>query len=889
MRRRLDHGAALARIVELAEAPREGALVVVGEPGIGKTQLLEEACQALGGSVVLVRANPAERGFPLSGFSAIAAAVNDRRAVEFGGRFSLRSAEQGQLFAAAHDVLGMLRGLRLPSTVVLVDDADALDDDSRRLLGLMAERLAGTGLRLVLAAQEVAPRSPFGGSEVVELAALDPEAAMELGRVTTEVDDGTLRLLARLSAGNPTELREQLLGADRDELAGRTGLLLPLQPKTELALAAQRTLARLQPDERRALDDIALAPQLHLGVLGGAPGGQNASAPDALDDLMSDGLLLVRAGTVRVRDPRLRAHLFWSMSGRARRQRHHALAVLHEPLDDRLAVWHRSQEQADAAAGEELLRAAVAFAEEGDGDVAMEFAERAVRLAVPHGRSDPLLVSLAERLVLHGDFEAANRYLGFARLDAASPAETTRAAMVRVGAGALAGTPLGDGEVAAIAMVHGAQAPDGSVALLAAAAALRAEQWELGASRTLLAQAGAISEPLAPPTRSLLHAVETMVEAHDGRSPGAVAALDSTLLQRPTLALLQARSLIWGEEHASARLLLASLMAFPRSGEPLWSDAARVLSIDNEIAAGDYRTARLLIEAPFTVRTDPGSALQALLAAWHRVSLDEADADGAEPQLLLEESMHRALRESNPALQARTAALHAGFALLRDDPEETLRQGLVLGRLRRLGGPEHQLRHVGDSIEAALRLGLTARANEEIAAFRQRHARRPSRWGRQLLLRLRAQTSSGAASVPLFQSAVEAFEPGDSPYELGRTQLAFAERLGQLGMADDERMVRAAAVAAFDGAGAVGWSARAAGGASDPIAAPIEVRLTGEEIEIVRLVQRGARNREIADALFLSVRTVEQRLTRIYRTLGIASRAQLGSALASTAMRGIGA
>jgi len=885
MRHRLDRRAALARIVELAEAPREGALVVVGEPGIGKTQLLEDACQALEGSVVLVRANPAERGFPLSGFSAIAAAVNDRRAVEFGGRFSLRSAEQGQLFAAAHDVLGMLRGLRLPSTVVLIDDADALDDDSRRLLGLMAERLAGTGLRLVLASQEVAPRSPFGGSEVVELAALDPEAAMDLGRATAEVDEGTLRLLARLSAGNPTELREQLLSADHDELAGRTGLHLPLQPKTALALAAQRTLARLQPDERRALDDIALAPQLHLGVLGAAPGGENASAPDVLDDLMSDGLLLVRAGTVRIRDPRLRAHVYWSMSGRTRRQRHHALAVLHEPLDDRLAAWHRSQEQADPASGEELLQAAVAFAEEGDGDVAMEFAERAVRLAVPHGRSDPLLVSLAERLVLHGDFDAANRYLGFARLDAASPAETTRAAMVRVGAGALAGAPLGDGEVAAIAMVHGAQAPDGSVALLAAAAALRAEQWELAASRALLAQAGAITEPLAPPTRSLLLAVETMVEAHDGRSPGTAAVLDRTLLQQPILALLQARSLIWGEEHAAARLLLASLMAFPRSSEPLWSDAARMLSIDNEIAAGDHRTARLLIEAPFAVRADPDSALQALLAAWHRVSLDDADAVAP----LLEESMHRALRESNPALQARTAALHASFALLHGDPEETLRQGLVLGRLRRLGGPEHQLRHVGDSIDAALQLGLAARANEEIAAFRQRHARRPSRWGRQLLLRMRAQTSSGAASVPLFQSAVEAFEPGDSPYELGRTQLAFAERLRQLGMAEDERMVRAAAVAAFDGAGAVGWSARAVGGASEPAAAPSEARLTGEELEIVRLVQRGARNREIADALFLSVRTVEQRLTRIYRTLGIASRAQLGSALASTAMRGIGA
>lgn len=884
MRRRLEHAAVLARIVELAEAPREGALVVVGDPGSGRSQLLAEAERSLAGSAVLIRSNPAERAFPLSGLSAVAAAVGDRRAIELGGRFSLRSGD-GRVFAAAHDVLALLRGLRLPPTVLLVDDADVLDEESRQLLGLMAERLAGTGLRLVLAVEEVAPRSSFGGTETVELAPLEIPAALALGHATATVEEGTLRLLVQQSAGNPTELREQLLELDPEVLAGRTGVQLPLQPRTGLPAALRRSLGRLRADERRLLEDIALAPRMHLGAVGAGPApGERGDGTAVLDDLLSDGLLLVRGGCVRIRDPRLRAHVHWSMSGRDRRQRHHALAALHEGLDDRLRVWHGSQEDSGAGTDEALLRAARGFAAEGDVDAASELAERALRLTEPHGRAEPMLVDLAERLLLHGALDAANRYLGFARPHDAGPREAIRAAAIRVAAGALSGAPLADAEVVATAMVHGGAAPDGAVSLLAVAAALRAERWELEASRTLLARADELAVGVGEPAQRLLRAVERTVDAHDGRVDGRTTALDRDLLQHPPLALLRARSAVWSEDHAGARLVLASLMAFPRTSEPLWGECARLVAIENEIASGDHRAARQLIDAPLAVHGTANGALQTLLAAWYRVSLDEEEAAAA----LLEEAADRALQEADPSLQARTAAVRGAYALLHEDPEETLRQGLVLARLRRGGAPEHQLRHVGDVVDAALRLGLAARADEEIAVFRQRHAQRPTRWGRQVLLRMRAQRSAGAEAVPLFRSAVDAFRPGDSPYELGRTQLVYAERLAELGLQEEALTMRTAAVAAFDAAGSVGWAARAAGTASEPASSVAAAPLTDEERAIVRLVRGGARNREIAEALHLSVRTVEQRLTRIYRTLGIVSRSQLGDALAGTvAGRGV--
>ncbi len=871
MRRRLTQPAAAERIVALARSPLEGALVVVGDPGVGKSRLIGEVLDRLHRDAVLIKANPAEQGFPLSGFSALATAVRDQRAAEFGGRFALRTADAYGVFAAAHDVLGVLRGLRLEPTLVLIDDVDRMDPQSQVLIGLMAQRLAGTGLRLVVTTREVAPRSPFGGTETVQLEA--PAIACTVAQLHSEleIEESIVHVLAVESGGNPHELQQQIDDADRDVLAGRAAVELPLHPKSALPVEQQRVIQHLAGADRALLEDLALAPLLHVRAVDDLDLG-------ALDDLTGADLVIVQAGLARLRDPRVRAQVYWSTDGRTRRRRHLALAAAHDASDERIAVWHRSHVENDGGHAAQVLRAAVAFALEGETEVALEYAEHALRLSGRPADNHPLLLDLAERLLLHGEHELAARYLGFVRFDGASGEDIVRTMKVRVGIGTLSAQPVSDGALLAVTALHGTAVPERSVALLAEAAAVRAERWEPDQARLLLqaAVAGGVGAT-PPPVRALVEAVERLLDAYDGRVEEGPPTLGRELLQRPVHTLIHARGLLWSEQYDAARMLFSAMLALPRGGQPVWAELARMGSIDNEISAGDHRAARALIDTPHPLRPQGGAAMRKLFDAWYHVSLDH---DERVPDLLAEADA-RAEHEHHPALQARTAALRASWALLHDDYDEVLRQSERVARSRRAGGIEHQLRDAGDALEAALALGMTGRAQDELAAFRERLARRPSRWGKLLLLRARALLRTGEASVPLFVAAVQEFGPSDSPFELGRTQLAFADRLAALSMHQEARSARAAAISAFDAAGAAGWAARAARerSRSDDLAS--RMRLGEEERRIVRMVCDGARNRDIADELYVSLRTVEQRLTRIYRSAGVETRAQLVAAISS--------
>jgi DNA-binding NarL/FixJ family response regulator len=162
-------------------------------------------------------------------------------------------------------------------------------------------------------------------------------------------------------------------------------------------------------------------------------------------------------------------------------------------------------------------------------------------------------------------------------------------------------------------------------------------------------------------------------------------------------------------------------------------------------------------------------------------------------------------------------------------------------------------------------------------------------------MRCRALVEPGRASLALFDAAVKEFGRDELPYELGRTLRCQAIRQEQLGMTVESRRNRMAAVAAFEAAGADAWAARTdqllpARGvptAGSDGARMLEL-LNHEEQDVVTRVVQGLRNREIAQELFVSVRTVELRLTHIYRSLGVHSRAQLVAALAGASASGRG-
>lgn len=136
----------------------------------------------------------------------------------------------------------------------------------------------------------------------------------------------------------------------------------------------------------------------------------------------------------------------------------------------------------------------------------------------------------------------------------------------------------------------------------------------------------------------------------------------------------------------------------------------------------------------------------------------------------------------------------------------------------------------------------------------------------------------------LLEAAQAQYEDGDDPFERARTHLAMGQVLRRRGERTAAREHLEAAEAAFEALPAPVWAARAAEEAARLPASRArrtqQTRLTESEERIAELVARGHTNQEVAHELFVSPKTVEATLTRIYMKLGIRSRTQLAAAWA---------
>ena len=148
--------------------------------------------------------------------------------------------------------------------------------------------------------------------------------------------------------------------------------------------------------------------------------------------------------------------------------------------------------------------------------------------------------------------------------------------------------------------------------------------------------------------------------------------------------------------------------------------------------------------------------------------------------------------------------------------------------------------------------------------------------------RSRALVAEGDHSLELFVQVLVSWQKDDSLFERARTLLCYAERLEISGRHKDAKNALLRAKALFDEVGAASWTqtvdAMLLGGHlrdAPEIHGPALPLLSDQERQLVQLVARGRRNKEIAASLFVSVRTVEVRLTAIYRKLGVQSRSQL--------------
>jgi DNA-binding CsgD family transcriptional regulator len=896
--------AALAFVRSHAASPR--ALLVEGEAGIGKTTLWEAAlAEAAGAGVRVLVARPAEneQRLPYAALGDLleAAAEEHAHTLPAPQRQALdqafqRAASTGpaERLAVGRAALALVRAqARTGPLLVAVDDVQWLDEASALALEFALRRSNDTDVRLLATRRSgdrpgaFEPERAVGRNavRVLSLGPLGPSALDELvrRRLALRLARPALLRLAAVTGGNPyfaLEIAREL--AEGGELA--------VPPSLGDALAAR--IAGLPPTTRDALLLAAASVKPSSDLV-------ERAAPSAagLRDALSRRLLEARGERLRFVHPLLASVTYGHALPGERRDAHRRLAAAAADPEERALHLARWLDGPDAPAAEELEAAAAAAAARGSTQHAAELAEASARLTPAHDDAAQRrrLAAAAGQHVAAGDPDRGRRILG--EIVERLPPGGERAAMLW----RLADT-IGDSIEEPIRLCERAldEAGDDPARRAEIHTALGVFRWiagdlEQATEHCLLAarhadEAGdetrlaiAIGEAChaqaivgVPWDRDAMARALEIEKRVDGLPPS----------QRPSFQLAVI-SLVTDDLDTARGLLVAELDRVRRLGdEPgLFHALFRVAEL--ELRAGDWAAALKAAREAVALTGQAGidqeratteMALALVLA--HLGELDEARA--------LAGSAHRTADAGGDRAVAVRSAGVLGFAeLSAGDPEAAL-EWLTPAReeLQRIGTGELSISGVvGNEIEALVATGRLEEA-EAVAGFVAEKGRRSGRsWHRVVAARGRALVASARGDVSAGRTAIDealaAHASLPQPFELGRTLLAAGtiERRAKAWAAARARLTEA--LETFDDLGAARWAELAASQlARLPGRRPRTGELSGTERQVAALAVEGLSNREIAARLFVTVRTVEANLSRVYARLGVRSRTELARRLA---------
>lgn len=816
----------------------------VGDIASGKTTLAREIAARHGGA--LLTASPNERMWPLSGLSAVVSALDDvrRAAVDT----VIARGRDWPEHLIAEEVSRTLHLLRADPCVVLIDDLDHMDSASISVLSYVFARLRGTGVSVVATIGTFEGRHDFAGLLQTRIRRLSFTESVELaGHVLGPgAARAVLHVIAELTAGDPGILTA--LRLTPAEVTGEDPLALPLRVVDPAANRRPRAERPRDPRLSALLDLLAVGPVYGIDRL------RDTARADGVDveDLLEDGSVVVHGELARIADPahRLRRHA--RLRPEQRRALHMRAVQDHAAGYPATRRWHESflDPAADRA---RLLQGAVLLTRENEVVAAVEFAERALAGDIDESRRCDLLIELGDALVLDGHDLLAQHYLRRAGVSA-DPDTRLRAAMARLRAGAVADHVVDD-SVLTYADPRIGASPAASEMLLCESAALHLHRGEVDAAVACMAMA---AERGVASTQTALLA--RIADEMRGRRPldapaDAAGAADTAAIDAPDdetpveQALLRAGLHLLREEYPAARRVVrAQLDRSPRIA-PMWREHMLRQSVAIDVRAGDPESAQEAVTA-WRREWIPGRSSDAastlVLAA---AAALQSPPVGAED--LVRQGRERARREGATALLPWFDGVEGSVALADGRYTEAV-DLLCAARAAASGADPAVMRTQADLVEALWLAGRHAEARRELERFESDAAGAPPRrWTILALARSRAVCVSDRDGLEAFRVAERVFRSDDAPLEYSRLRRARERCLPR----DTTSGLRPLLPTTGTGEG------RGA--------------LTAHEREIVELVERGLRNREIASALFISLRTVELRLTGIYRKLGVTSRVQL--------------
>ena len=890
----------LEQLLAGVRAARSGVLVLRGEAGIGKTALLEYlASRASGCRIARATGVESEMELAFAGLHQLCAPFLDRidrlpdpQRDALQTAFGMRDGKPPDRFLIGLAVLSLLSEVAETEPLVcLVDDAQWLDQASVNTLAFVARRLFAESVALVFATRTTAEDQALGRLPEMIVRGLGDADSRALLRVALRgpLDTAVLDGIVAEARGNPLALVELPRGRTPAQLAFGLGLPNTMSLTSRIEQGFLRRLEPLPDETKRLLLTAAVEPVGDTAVLWWAAErlgiARDAARPAAEAGLIEFG------GRVRFRHPLVRSAAWKSADVRDLKAVHGALAEA-TGLDPDRRAWHRAQAstEPDEGVAAELERSADRARSRGGFAAAAAFLERAAGLTLdPMDRTARILAAAQARLQA-GEFDPA---LDLLAAGEAGPVDELGRARI---------------EVMRARILYATHRSNEAPPLLLAAAA-RLEPLDIERARVTYLEA--IAAALYSGRFAGTELVKVAAAVPRASSGGA----------RKRDLLLEGLAALVKDGYTAALPTLRRALAVYRTAEIAVDDGLESLSITSVVAGDvwDDETFHLLSSRYVEIARDAG-ALSELLRAINihvivrmlagelgagAALVDEAgavmEAIGSErpnyaamvlaswqgrdedARRLIEASMSEVVARGEgtgvSVAQWAAAVLFNGLGRYEDALVAARRASECLQELAAANWGLAEL------VEAAVRTGAPDLAADALERLSAMTSACDTDWALGIEARTRALVAEGEAAERLYCEAIERLSRTRVRAELARARLLYGEWLRRAGRRLDAREELRAAHEEFAAIGAEAFGERArrellaTGGTARKRTLETRDELTAQEAQIARLAARRQTNAEIGAQLFISPRTVEWHLHKVFTKLGVGSRRELAAAL----------
>lgn len=869
---------------------RHRVVALSGRFGTGRRSIMRALESLWEGTIIRVASSLSEQDTAYSGISSLLTAI---------GAPADRVLDPVEL-ATDEIVLSAMAALdSIPiedNTLVLVPNADEMDTDSQRMLGQILRRQRYGRLNIVITARSIDDDGPFASVPEIELPELSIAELTALARDLCNARFGNTRIAeeaalvaAYAASGRPLAISHILEEMAPSELRGEIALSIPVRMGAISRPMIAEYVEGLTAEAEVLLRCLALAPLTPLRPLAS----RMPRFWEAVDELESRGTIERRGAFLRIPHGLVRARVHQSM-GSAQRLRTHLVLAEDCAADwQQLEAWHVSFVDPGEETATHLVAHALGLVERGFLAGGIEFTERAIRVCNDLEDLRGQLLDIAESLSDHGQFVFSRRYLRIAA-GSGSAAVVVRARTLEIRLNFLETQTLPSSLFTSWSRYESEQAPAEVAHLQLTLAICHCERSEYTRARELLRLAEAVDDSHRESERRLAFAVRILLDSNRGDDATALTGFARLQEEQgeaePYFGLAVATGLTLTEHYEAASAVLDRVRE-SCSVSMIWRRQIDCARAELEVRRGRITQAVGVIEQIIAESAaEKNSCLvvirqdrMLLLRTWQLLMTGHAGDAG----LVEDETVALASATGNLRLLAELNAVQGGYLLRIDCPAEALAH---LRRCEQLSSSEtnpNVRRFDGDLIEALVSVGRREHATILLQQLRDRARACPSRWGELVVSRSEALLTAGDSTTDVFGRVLLQASTPEFAFEKAITHAAFASRLTDNGATLKAREQRLAAAALLHevGAGRLAEHLHTGQVAVEPETPtmpglPRLDELSDEELKVVELVRAGLKNREISERIFVSLRTVELRLTAVYRKLDIGSRTELVSRLA---------